>query len=133
MSEAATAEAKKVGTATATPGLNAILYILSGAFLIVSFSESMLIPALPTIQQQFNTTATVVAWIPGIYLLVGAVVTPIFGKFGDTYGKKKFLIVVMGLYTIAVILDGSRGVSKFFSYFVPFKGLASPCSLLRLP
>ena len=77
-----------------------ILFILSVIAIIVAFSESMLIPALPTIQKEFHTTPVLVAWILGIYLLVGAILTPIFGKLGDTYGKKKMLLVCMTFYSI---------------------------------
>jgi len=83
-----------------------VLVILSLTGLMVSFSESMLIPALPTLQAEFHTTEAVVAWVPAIYLLLGSLTTPTFGKLGDTYGKKKLLLVALILYTIAVIGNG---------------------------
>jgi MFS family permease len=66
----------------------------------------MLIPALPVLQADFHTTEAVIAWVPGIYLLFGSLATPSFGKLGDTYGKKKLLLVALVLYTIAVIGNG---------------------------
>ena len=83
-----------------------VLVILSLTGLMVSFSESMLIPALPTLQAEFHTTEAVVSWVPAIYLLFRSLTTPTFGKLGDTYGKKKLLLVSLTLYTIAVIGNG---------------------------
>ncbi len=87
-------------------GTGLVLVILSLTGLMVSFSESMLIPALPTLQAEFHTTEAVVSWVPAIYLLFGSLTTPTFGKLGDTYGKKKLLLVSLALYTIAVIGNG---------------------------
>ena len=69
-------------------GTGLVLVILSLTGLMVSFSESMLIPALPTLQAEFHTTEAVVSWVPAIYLLFGSLTTPTFGKLGDTYGKE---------------------------------------------
>jgi MFS family permease len=73
---------------------------------MVSFSESMLIPALPALQQEFHTTEAVISWVPAIYLLLGSLTTPSFGKLGDTYGKKRLLLVALIFYTVAVIGNG---------------------------
>jgi len=82
------------------------LLLLGLVAIMILFTEAMIIPALPTIQSQFDTTPAWAAWIVSIYLLVGAVATPIFGKLGDTYGKKKFFLICMTFYTIGVIGNG---------------------------
>lgn len=87
-------------------GTGFILVILSLIAIMIMFTESMLIPSLPTIQAEFNSTVTWTSWILSIYLVVGAVSTPIFGKLGDTYGKKKLLVICMSLYTSGVIANG---------------------------
>jgi EmrB/QacA subfamily drug resistance transporter len=74
--------------------------------IMVLYTEAMIITAVPTIQAQFNTTAAWSAWIVSIYLLVGAVAVPIFGKLGDSYGKKRFFVICMTIYTIGVIGNG---------------------------
>src|SRR5450756_3059974 len=60
-----------------------ILILLSLIALMIMYTETMLIAALPTIQTQFNTTTAWTAWVISIYLVVGAVATPILGKLGD--------------------------------------------------
>jgi len=74
--------------------------------IMVMFTEAMIMPALPTLQTEFNTTAAWASWIVSIYLLVSSVAIPIFGKLGDSYGKKKLLLVCMTFYTIGVTANG---------------------------
>ncbi len=83
-----------------------IIILLGFIGVMVTFTESMLIPALPTLQSEFNTTETWIAWVLTIYLVVGTIATPIFGKLGDAFGKKKFLLVCMTFYTFGVIANG---------------------------
>jgi MFS family permease len=87
-------------------GTSSIVIILSLIAIMVMFTESMLIPALPTLQAEFNSTATWTAWILSIYLVVGTVSAPIFGKLGDSHGKKKMLLICMALYTFGVVANG---------------------------
>ena len=87
-------------------GTGFILALFGLIGIMVMFTEAMIIPALPTLQAEFNTTAAWWSWIVSIYLLVSAVAIPIFAKLGDSYGKKKFLLVCMTFYTIGVTANG---------------------------
>ncbi len=57
--------------------------------------QSLVVPALPTLQQDFDTTPTGVTWIFTAYLLAASVATPIAGRVGDIFGKKRTLVVVL--------------------------------------
>ncbi|MGZ4863567.1 MAG: MFS transporter [Halobacteriota archaeon] len=116
MNEKSTAQIKRNGTGF-------ILVILSLISIMVMFTESMLIPALPTIQAEFNSTVTWTSWVLSIYLVAGAVFTPIFGKLGDTYGKKKILIICMSLYTLGVIATGFAWNIQSLLVFRALQGL----------
>ncbi|HXY47499.1 MAG TPA: MFS transporter [Thermoplasmata archaeon] len=98
-------------TAAGTPydprSARAALTILALMALMVTYVETMVIPAFKSFVLFFdNAPATTVVWIVSAYLLVGTVATPIFGKLGDKYGKKQVLVLVMGLYAVAVALAG---------------------------
>lgn len=82
------------------------LLVLSLMLTLINYVETMVIPALPKIEDQFSTTATTVAWVTSAYLIVGAVASPIFGKLGDRYGKKKIYLISIVFYSIAVLLAG---------------------------
>lgn len=71
--------------------------------MITMFVEIMLVPALPLIIADFPGDAQWISWVLSIYLLVGAVATPLVGRLGDVYGKKRVMLVVMAIYLIALI------------------------------
>jgi MFS family permease len=84
-----------------------VLLILAAMAIMVTYVETMVLPAFSNFESFFGVTdASTIAWILSAYLLVGVVVTPIFGKLGDIYGKKKILLVAMGVYAIAVTVAG---------------------------
>jgi MFS family permease len=84
-----------------------VLLILAAMAIMVTYVETMVLPAFSNFESFFHVTdASTIAWILSAYLLVGVVVTPIFGKLGDIYGKKKILLVAMGVYAAAVTVAG---------------------------
>ncbi|HTT14987.1 MAG TPA: MFS transporter [Thermoplasmata archaeon] len=98
-------------TAAGTPydarAANAVLIVVALMALMVTYVETMVIPSFGAFETFFNyPPATTVVWIISAYLLVGTVATPIFGKLGDKYGKKRMMLIVMSLYAVAVSLAG---------------------------
>ena len=84
-----------------------VLAVLAGAALMVTYVETMVVPALIRFQIFFdNAPISTVAWILSAYLLIGVATTPIFAKLGDIYGKKRILLIVMATYAVAVTLAG---------------------------
>jgi MFS family permease len=89
---------------------NALLVIFALMALMVTYVETMVLPAFDQFYTFFQLKGTAsfgtVAWILSAYLLVGTVVVPIFGKLGDLYGKKRMLIIAMSVYAAAVSVAG---------------------------
>jgi MFS family permease len=101
----------RVLTAAGTPydsgAARGTIVVLAVMALMVTYVETMVLPAFKAFIQFFdNAPATTVVWIVSAYLLIGTVATPIFGKLGDKYGKKRMLLFVMGLYAVAVSIAG---------------------------
>jgi MFS family permease len=112
------------------------LGILSSTLLVVFFSETMLLPAIPEIMQDFKIPYGTAAWIFSAYLIVAAVMTPIAGKMSDIYGKKKVLITLLVLYVAGVTAGGFADNISFLlaSRIIQGVGLAAvpaAFSLLR--
>ena len=85
----------------------AVMIVLAVMALMVTYVETMVLPAFRSFESFFNNApGTTVVWIVSAYLLVGTVATPIFGKLGDKYGKKRMLLLVMSLYAVAVSVAG---------------------------
>ena len=75
------------------PGrLLAVLALGGSAYAML---QSLVVPALPTLQHDLSTTPTGVTWIFTAYLLAASVATPIAGRVGDMFGKKRTLVVVL--------------------------------------
>ena len=85
---------------------NRVLLVLTGVALLVNYVETMVIPGVPTIQKDLATTATIASWITSSYLIVGSAVSPLFGKLGDIYGKKRMFLVSLVFYMAGVGLAG---------------------------
>ena len=70
------------------------------------YGETMLIPAIPYLINDFEISYNTSSWILTAYLVAGAVMTPIIGKLSDIYGKKKILVVVIVIYSVGSLLGG---------------------------
>jgi EmrB/QacA subfamily drug resistance transporter len=87
-------------SATHRPHYNITFALLASAAVAYALLQSLVAPALLEIQQDLGTTTAGVAWILTAYLISASVVTPIAGRLGDMFGKKRVLVVV--LVTLAV-------------------------------
>jgi MFS family permease len=77
-----------------------------GVALLLNYVETMVIPGAPTIERYFGTTASTVSWITSAFLIVGSAVSPLMGKLGDSYGKKRMFLAALVFYTAGVGLAG---------------------------
>jgi EmrB/QacA subfamily drug resistance transporter len=107
---------EKKGTSNATR----TLIILTGVALLVNYVETMVIPGILTIQHALNTTVTLAAWITSAYLIVGSAVSPLFGKLGDVYGKKRMFLLSLVFYIVGV---GIAGFSPSIYFLIAARGL----------
>ncbi len=82
------------------------LLAMASVALLLNYVETMVIPGVPTIQKDFSTTSSLVSWITSGFLIVGSAVSPLMGKLGDSYGKKRMFLVALVFYTAGVGLAG---------------------------
>ena len=100
------------------------LTILSSLALITMYGETMLIPAIPYLIDDFEISYNASSWILTAYLIAGAVMTPIIGKLSDIYGKKKILVIVIVVYTVGTLLGGLSNNIFMMSRIIQGAGLA---------
>ncbi len=74
--------------------------------ILITYVETMVIPALKTLEQSFNTNYDYLSWIITAYVISGTVSAAIFGKLADVYGKKRIFVSLALVYTIAVSFGG---------------------------
>jgi EmrB/QacA subfamily drug resistance transporter len=79
--------------------------------------QTLVVPALPFFQREFDTSANGVAWIVTGFLLSSSVLTPVLGKLGDAHGKKRMLVIsltVFGLGALGAAAAPTLGWLIFF-------------------
>src|ERR671931_277836 len=85
---------------------NVTFALLAVAAVSYALLQSMVAPALLTIQHDLRTTTAGAAWILSAYLLSASVVTPIAGRLGDMFGKKRLLVIVLVVLAAGTALAG---------------------------
>ena len=87
--------------------------------LIAALDSTIVATALPTIARDLGGLDHI-SWVTTAYLLAQTVVTPLYGKLGDLYGRRPVLQV-----GLVIFLAGSAlcGLSHNFAELVAFRGL----------
>ena len=85
---------------------NFVMALLAMIIVAVMYVEGMLTPSLPSIARGFHITVDQVSLVLSTYLITGVAASPIVGKLGDIYGKKKMMSIVILMYAFAVSVTG---------------------------
>ncbi|MEU6347192.1 MFS transporter [Streptomyces sp. NPDC046977] len=80
----------------------AMVAVLATAGLLASLLQTLVVPLIPDFPRLLGTTPTGASWVVTITLITGAVVTPVSGRIGDLFGKRRALLL-----TLAVVATGS--------------------------
>ncbi|MGE4428486.1 MAG: MFS transporter [Solirubrobacteraceae bacterium] len=81
-----------------------ILAVILLAGLSFALSQTMIVPALPRLTDELDTTRSATAWLLTAYLLSASVCTPLVGKLGDLYGKGRTLTIVLLLFSLGSVI-----------------------------
>jgi MFS family permease len=73
---------------------------------VTVMQQSAVLPLLPRLQAELDATVTAVSWTFTISLLVGAVATPLFSRFGDMYGRRRMLLASFVLLLVGSVIAG---------------------------
>ena len=81
--------------------------------------------ALPKIIDAFSITVSSAGWIATAYILANAVFVPIWGKLGDTLGRKKVYIIGFAVFILGSVLAGFAWDLKSMIVFRVIQAIAS--------
>jgi MFS family permease len=84
-----------------------ILAALAFCGVLVSISQTIVVPLLPQLPQITHSPASDVSWLITITLLTGAVFTPLLGRAGDMYGKRRVLLIALSSMIVGSLLCAS--------------------------
>ncbi|MGZ6644044.1 MAG: MFS transporter [Solirubrobacteraceae bacterium] len=85
------------------------LALLSLAALAFSLAQTMLIPALGVLGGDLHTSTTGVTWTLTGYLLAAAIATPLFGRLGDMFGKRRMLVISLAIFAAGNVVSALSG------------------------
>ncbi|MFE2265720.1 MFS transporter [Streptomyces griseosporeus] len=80
----------------------AVVPVLAFAGIVVAVMQTLLVPVIKDLPQLLGTSPSNATWVLTSTLLSGAVATPIMGRLGDLYGKRRMLIL-----SLAVMVAGA--------------------------
>ncbi|MFJ6544496.1 MFS transporter [Streptomyces sp. NPDC091385] len=80
----------------------ALVPVLAFAGIVVAVMQTLLVPVIKDLPQLLGTEPSNATWVLTSTLLSGAVATPIMGRLGDLYGKRRMLIL-----SLAVMVAGA--------------------------
>src|SRR4051794_1224281 len=87
--------------------------------LLASLDQTIVATALPTIVGDLGGLEHL-SWVVTAYLLASTVTGPLYGKFGDLYGRKPTLQVAIVIFLIGSILCG---ISQKMPHLIAFRAL----------
>ena len=85
-------------------GPTATMALISVAGLLVSLTQSLLIPVLPTLTADLHTSEPNTEWLLTSTLLVAALAVPVAGRLADLYGKKRILVGCLAVFVAGSLL-----------------------------
>jgi MFS family permease len=89
------------------------------ALLIASLDQTVVATALPTIVSDLGGLSQL-SWVVTAYLLTSTVSTPLWGKLGDLYGRKRLFQAAIVLFLLGSALCG---LSQNLAELILFRGL----------
>jgi EmrB/QacA subfamily drug resistance transporter len=82
-----------------------LLTVIIGTFL-GRLDQTIVNLALPDMINAFGITVASAGWIATAYIIANAIFVPIWGKLGDTIGRKKVYIIGFAIFILGSVLAG---------------------------
>ncbi|MGW8360019.1 MFS transporter [Streptomyces wedmorensis] len=97
------AEALSGTTSGPTPP-RLVVPVLAFCGVVVAVMQTLVVPLLPHVPELTGASASAAGWLLTVTLLTGAVCTPVLGRVGDMYGKRRVLLTSLGVLTLGSLL-----------------------------
>jgi MFS family permease len=89
---------------TTERGSARLILALGLAAMVVSMAQTQVVPILTLLGHTLHASAAGVSWVTTATLLSAAVFTPLLGRIGDLYGKKRTLVIVLMVMVLGSLL-----------------------------
>ncbi|MFD6170493.1 MFS transporter [Streptomyces coeruleorubidus] len=82
-----------------------VVPVLAFAGIVVAVMQTLLVPVIKDLPQLLDTAPSDATWVLTSTLLSGAVATPIMGRLGDLYGKRRMLITSLSVMVVGALVS----------------------------
>jgi MFS family permease len=89
---------------TRRPSDRAVTTTLALTGLIAAFMQTLVTPIIPELPRFLNATSADATWVLTATLLAAAISTPISGRLGDMYGKRRIVLALLILMAAGSII-----------------------------
>ena len=113
----------------AEPRSGGVVGILAFAGIVAALTQTLVVPLIGDLPKLLDTTASNASWVITATLLAAAVATPVAGRLGDMYGKRRMLLasliplvagsVVCALSSSVIPMIAGRGLQGLGMGVVP--------------
>ncbi|MFJ8330955.1 MFS transporter [Streptomyces sp. NPDC094437] len=83
----------------------AVVPVLAFAGIVVAVMQTLLVPVIKDLPQLLATAPSDATWVLTSTLLSGAVATPIMGRLGDLFGKRRMLIASLSIMVAGALVS----------------------------
>ncbi|GGX52556.1 MFS transporter [Streptomyces minutiscleroticus] len=80
--------------------------VLAFAGIVVAVMQTLLVPVIKDLPELLGTAPSNATWVMTSTLLAGAVATPIMGRLGDLYGKRRLLLASLAVMVVGSLICG---------------------------
>ena len=77
---------------------------LAATGLIAAFMQTVVTPIIPELPTLLNTTRADASWVLTATLLAAAISTPISGRLGDMYGKRRVMLALLIIMAVGCVI-----------------------------
>ncbi|MGY4744596.1 MFS transporter [Streptomyces sp. ATMOS53] len=88
------------------PPLGVVVATLAFTGIAGAMTQTLVLPIVPLLPRLLDAQASDTAWALTATLLCGAVSTPVTGRLGDMYGKRRMLLIGVGLLVLGSVICG---------------------------
>ncbi|WP_448810233.1 MFS transporter [Agromyces bauzanensis] len=90
-----------------TPPTWPIVAVLAFAGACSSFMFTIVVPIQAELPELLDETREATAWVVTVTLLTAAVTTPIAGRLGDLYGKRRIVLALIAVLVVGSVIAGA--------------------------
>ncbi|MFI6640044.1 MFS transporter [Streptomyces sp. NPDC050504] len=87
-------------------GGRGIVPVLAFSGIVVAVMQTLLVPVIKDLPELLDAAPADATWVLTSTLLAGAVATPIMGRLGDLYGKRRMLVASLAVMVVGSLVAG---------------------------